>query len=58
MNYLLQLIMGGILMPVPLQAKWTIGPSTTFWEVNLYDVLRHTVKLNVLNMGVIAHMIM
>ena len=56
-NYLLQLIMGGFLIPVPMQAKWTVARSRTFSETKWKNVLIHTVKLNLLNFGVIVHMV-
>mmetsp|Transcript_36957 Transcript_36957/g.99568 ORF Transcript_36957/g.99568 Transcript_36957/m.99568 type:complete len:236 (+) Transcript_36957:557-1264(+) len=56
-NYLLQLIMGGFLIPVPMQAKWTVARSRTFSETKWKNVLIHTVKLNLLNFGIIVHMV-
>mmetsp|Transcript_36954 Transcript_36954/g.99558 ORF Transcript_36954/g.99558 Transcript_36954/m.99558 type:complete len:361 (+) Transcript_36954:906-1988(+) len=49
--------MGGFLIPVPMQAKWTVARSRTFSETKWKNVLIHTVKLNLLNFGIIVHMV-
>mmetsp|Transcript_30047 Transcript_30047/g.80372 ORF Transcript_30047/g.80372 Transcript_30047/m.80372 type:complete len:605 (+) Transcript_30047:134-1948(+) len=56
-QFILGLFIGGFMMPIPITAQWTVAPSPFSLAEKWKDIMKHYLKLNLLNAAVVIQVV-